>query len=77
MKELNDKDHSWEVTENSVEINNKLTQIYVDAVRNTRGNNKTRLSLCGIYLNAANEEALEDFQLAENKSQTAAASNKF
>lgn len=76
MNVLNDKDNSWEVTENSVEINNKLTQIYVDAVRNTRGNNKTRLSLCGTYLNAANEEALEDFQLAGNKSQTAAASNK-
>lgn len=67
MNELNDKENSWDNQEKYVEINNKLNQVYVDTVRSTGGNNKTRVLICGTYLNAVDDTALNGFVLPEDK----------
>lgn len=66
MNELNDDSNSWETKEEYVEINNKLNQVYVDAVRNTGGNNTSRLLICGTYLNAMNDTILAGFELPKD-----------
>lgn len=66
MNELNDENNSWETKEEYVEINNKLNQIYVDAVRSTGGNNTSRLLICGTYLNAMNDTILGGFELPKD-----------
>lgn len=49
--EINDETDSWDPTQENVEINNALNQIFVDTVRNSGGNNANRLLMIGTYLN--------------------------
>lgn len=69
MNELNDENNSWETKEEYVEINNKLNQVYVDAVRSTGGNNTSRLLICGTYLDAMNDTILGGFKLPQDSAE--------
>lgn len=61
--ELNTKNDSWVYSKDASDATNILNQLFVNAVRETGGNNTDRILICGTFLNGTTEEILNSFVL--------------
>lgn len=61
--ELNTKKDSWVYSKDASDATNILNQLFVNAVRETGGNNTDRVLICGTFLNGTSEEILNSFIL--------------
>lgn len=61
--ELNTKNDSWIYSDSASDATNTLNQLFVNAVRETGGNNTDRVLICGTFLNGTSEEILNNFVL--------------
>ena len=61
--ELNTKNDSWVYSDGASNATNILNQLFVNAVRESGGNNTDRVLICGTFLNGTSEEILTSFVL--------------
>ena len=63
FNELNTKDNSWIYTDKASQATNILNQVFVDTVRESGGNNASRILICNTYLSDTIPEVLNSFVL--------------